>query len=269
MDNVTVDLGADGGGARRGDEAVLIGARAASGSRRGGRAAAGHDQLRGDLRHLRARAAGLPPRRDAGGVIDARCRDARSPASAAWLVGGASATALLGRATADLDLAVDGDVRTAAARARRRGRRRVVRALRRSSARGACVAARPRLAGRPRARCSGGSLEADLAARDFTVNAMAEPLAGGELDRPARRRAPTSPRGGCGWSRPRPFADDPLRALRVARLAAELGLEVEPATAARGRARARRGLRRVAPERVFAELKRVVGARRAAARPAR
>jgi tRNA nucleotidyltransferase/poly(A) polymerase len=57
------------------------------------------------------------------------------------------------------------------------------------------------------------------------------------------------------------MADDPLRTLRAARLAAELELEIEPATAAEARRRAPE-LERVAPERVFAELKRVVAGER-------
>ena len=65
-------------------------------------------------------------------------------------------------------------------------------------------------------------LAADLAARDFTINAMAEPLAGGE---------PLDPHGGRADLEARrlrmvsaaALADDPLRTLRAARLAVELG----------------------------------------------
>jgi tRNA nucleotidyltransferase/poly(A) polymerase len=57
----------------------------------------------------------------------------------------------------------------------------------------------------------------------------------------------------------RAFADDPLRVLRLARLACELGLGADDATAAAARAQAPR-LRDVAQERVFGELKRVVAA---------
>jgi putative nucleotidyltransferase with HDIG domain len=104
----------------------------------------------------------------------------------------------------------------------------------------------------------GGSLEADLAARDLTVNAMAEPLAGGAL---------VDPHGGArdlDHKRLRmvsaeAFVADPLRTLRVARLATELGFEIEPDTAAAVRAHAR-GLASTAQERVFTELRRVVSA---------
>ena len=90
---------------------------------------------------------------------------------------------------------------------------------------------------------------------------MAEPLAGGELvdphggaaDLAARRLRMVSGRA---------LPDDPLRTLRAVRFAVELGFEIEPATG-RGGARARAARSRdVSPERVFAELKRVVAAPR-------
>jgi len=77
----------------------------------------------------------------------------------------------------------------------------------------------------------GDSLEADLARRDFTINAMAvrlpslefvdpfgglEDLAGGLL------RTPIEPEVS--------FGDDPLRMMRAARFASQLGFEIEPAT---------------------------------------
>ena len=47
----------------------------------------------------------------------------------------------------------------------------------------------------------GGSIDGDLAARDFTVNAIARPVIGGEyVDRSAA--APTSSAASCGRSRP-------------------------------------------------------------------
>ena len=103
-----------------------------------------------------------------------------------------------------------------------------------------------------------GSLEADLAARDFTINALAEPLAGGppvdhhggRADLAARRLRMVSEAA---------LAADPLRTLRAARLATELGLDVEAATARAVADHAPR-LAAVAPERVFAELKRIVAA---------
>ncbi len=75
----------------------------------------------------------------------------------------------------------------------------------------------------------GTSLEQDLARRDFTVNAMAAKLPGYELADPfdglgdlKRRvlRTPGKPESS--------FSDDPLRMVRAARFAAELGFSVAP-----------------------------------------
>jgi tRNA nucleotidyltransferase (CCA-adding enzyme) len=94
----------------------------------------------------------------------------------------------------------------------------------------------------------------DLARRDFTVNAMAFPLAGeAEL---------VDPHGGLDDLRDRilralhdrSFTDDPTRALRAARYAARLGLRVDPDTDAWLRAS---DLETVSAERVEAELRRL------------
>ena len=61
---------------------------------------------------------------------------------------------------------------------------------------------------------------------------------------------------------PRSLADDPLRTLRAVRFAVELGFAIEPATARSRAASTPRRSRGVSPERVFAELKRVVAAPR-------
>ena len=104
----------------------------------------------------------------------------------------------------------------------------------------------------------GETIEEDLRRRDFTVNAMARPLRqGGGADRPARRAAPTS--------RPRTlrvlgaeaYESDPLRALRLARFAAELGFAPDAETERLTRAAAPR-VAEAAGERVFAELRRLV-----------
>jgi poly(A) polymerase len=175
----------------------------------------------------------------------------------AWLVGGAIRDRALGRATADLDVVVDGDPAEAA------------RAIARAAGRAACFALSEQFgAWRVSARDSSwqvdverlreGSLGADLALRDFTVNAIAEPIAGGE---------PIDPLGGmedlsAGRLRmvaPSAFADDPLRVLRLARIAVELDLRPEPETVRHAREHAGQ-LARCSPERVFAELRRIVAA---------
>ena len=172
----------------------------------------------------------------------------------AWLVGGAPRDRRLGRPVTDLDVVVDGDPRAAA--------RAIADAcggplFELSGEFGAWrVLARDRSWQADVSPLRGGSLDADLALRDFTINAIAEPLGGGE---------DTDPFGGAGdldagrlrMVSAAAFAADPLRVVRAARLACELGLEVEDATleAARAHAPAVTG---VAMERVFAELRRIV-----------
>ena len=102
----------------------------------------------------------------------------------------------------------------------------------------------------------GGSIEADLAARDFTINAMAVPLAGGETIDPSRRtgrpRAPRASRRLRERVRRRPAAP---AARRPARGRARL-----PARPGRRGARPREGRarrRRPAGERILDELPRL------------
>jgi tRNA nucleotidyltransferase (CCA-adding enzyme) len=98
------------------------------------------------------------------------------------------------------------------------------------------------------------TLEADLARRDLTINAMARDEAGhlidphgGEADLRTGVLRHVSPA----------FVEDPLRVLRVARFAARLGFTVAPQTRKLMRAIARSGeLETLAPERVWQELAR-------------
>jgi putative nucleotidyltransferase with HDIG domain len=103
-----------------------------------------------------------------------------------------------------------------------------------------------------------GSLEADLALRDFTVNALAEPIAGGALIDPLGGLADLDARR-LRVAAPDAFREDPLRVLRLVRVAVELELEPEPDTLAAARDSAA-ALPGVAGERVFAELRRIVAA---------
>lgn len=154
----------------------------------------------------------------------------------AYVVGGAVRDALLGAERAELDVVVEGDFAPLAKalggelREHERFSTATVRDgdlhvdLARSRAEeyerpGALPEVRP------------APLADDLARRDFTINAMAVPLAkGGEL---------IDPQGGLEDLRAgllrvlhaRSFVDDPTRALRAARYAARLGLELEPGTA--------------------------------------
>ncbi len=182
-------------------------------------------------------------------VVRAALADAR-----AWLVGGALRDRLLGRPVDDLDLVIDGDVRAAAKRLAREARGP---AFELSDDFGAWRVIGPgRVWQADLSPLHGGSLEADLALRDFTINAMAEPLTGeglidlfgGAQDLEARTLRAVSPAA---------FDADPLRVMRLARIACELRLDAEPETVAAARQRAPL-LERVSPERIFAELRRVV-----------
>lgn len=173
----------------------------------------------------------------------------------AWIVGGAVRDAVLGREVSDLDLAVAGDPGIAAGAiaeeigehafelsaefgtwrvvAKRHGWQIDVTALR------------------------GESIEPDLAERDFTIGAVAVPLAGGEpidpyaglVDLADRRLRAVGERS---------FLDDPLRLLRAARLAAEMELEIEPRTVALACSAASRAAD-PAGERQLAELRQLMG----------
>jgi tRNA nucleotidyltransferase/poly(A) polymerase len=73
------------------------------------------------------------------------------------------------------------------------------------------------------------SIEEDLRTRDFTINAIARPVAGGEVIDPLAGRADLEARVLRAVS-DSVFEDDPLRLLRAARLEDELGLALDPAT---------------------------------------
>ena len=171
-----------------------------------------------------------------------------------WLVGGVVRDALLGRPLVDVDLAVAGDAEAVA--------RRVARALG-----GPCFplsdafGAWRSLDSERAVACDvsplqGETIEADLARRDFTINAVAVPLAGGE---------PIDPHGGlsdleAGILRvlgAGAYAADPLRPLRLVRLVAELDMRPDGETERLTRAAAAR-LDEPSGERVFAELRRLL-----------
>jgi poly(A) polymerase len=172
----------------------------------------------------------------------------------AWIVGGAVRDRLLGRETVDLDLAVPGDPRRAArAVAGQTGGA----AFQLSGAFGAWRVVGPDGAWHvDLVTLRDGDIVADLAARDFTINAMAEPLAGGDVLDPHGGRADLAARR-LRMVSAGALAADPLRTLRAVRIAVLLGLAIEPDTAAAIRREAP-GLGGVAAERVFGELKQVV-----------
>src|SRR5215218_1507266 len=93
----------------------------------------------------------------------------------AWLVGGAVRDHLLGRDTDDIDLAIPGDPRPRA--------KQLARAVRGAAFElSAWRVVAPEHAWHvDLVRLRDGDIHADLAQRDFTINAMAEPLQGGDL----------------------------------------------------------------------------------------
>jgi poly(A) polymerase len=176
-------------------------------------------------------------------------------AGSVWIVGGAIRDALIGQPVADADLAVE------------RGREEeAARAIARVAGGSAFELSEEFATWRAVASTDGWhvdvsglraeSIEDDLRARDFTINAIAIPLAGGD---------PIDPTGGAGDADARilraasenAFAEDPLRLLRAARLATGLALTVEPGTVELARAHASHAAD-PAGERQFAELRAIV-----------
>jgi len=78
----------------------------------------------------------------------------------------------------------------------------------------------------------GDTLEGDLLRRDFTINAMARDPLSGEIVDPFGGREDLEHRRirAVGNDPDSRFEEDPLRLLRAARFAAQLGFEIEPAT---------------------------------------
>jgi Poly A polymerase head domain len=165
----------------------------------------------------------------------------------AWVVGGAVRDELLGRPMVDLDIAC----REPDEAARRYARRSEGTPFPLSERHGAWRVALSDDRTVDFTPLPNGIHE-DLATRDFTINAIARPLAGGD---------PVDPFGGLGDLDRRilravaagVFRDDPLRLLRAVRLEDELGFRLDAETERLVRANA--GLvTRPAGERVLAEL---------------
>jgi poly(A) polymerase/tRNA nucleotidyltransferase (CCA-adding enzyme) len=187
----------------------------------------------------------------------------------AWLVGGAARDLALGRPSADLDLAVDGDgLALARAFADVAGAAFVPLDDERRTGRVVIPGGAPLVADIAALRAP--TIEGDLRLRDFTLNALALSLEGNL----SLRQPPSSfldPTGGLSDLRagvlraagPTSLADDPLRVLRAARLMAALGLRLAPELPA-ALAAAAPGLARVAAERVRDELLKLLDATAAA-----
>ena len=175
----------------------------------------------------------------------------------AWIVGGGLRDALAHRPVADVDVVVAGDPEAAA------------RAL--SRAHGASRFQLSRDFGAWRLTGGtlpwqvdvmpllGGTLDEDLARRDFTVNALAMPVSGdaalidrhgGLADLAAGRLALVSDTA---------LRDDPVRVLRLARIANQMDFAVDPAARSAARAAAA-GVRASPGERVMEEFTRIIRA---------
>ena len=176
-----------------------------------------------------------------------------------WTVGGALRDELLGREVTDIDIAVEGDPEKAARELAKEVRGPVFRL---SEAFGAWRVV-DRRGGRVYdfAPLQGDSIEEDLAKRDFTINAMARPRDGGEVIDPLGGRGDLESRTLRVIGR-ESYESDPLRPLRLARFAAELGFRPDPETEALTREAASR-VCEASGERVFAELRRLVMAEHA------
>ena len=191
------------------------------------------------------------------GVDDLR---AKLNGQQAWLVGGAVRDLLLGGSRADLDVVVEGDAAAVAALlgAESKAHERFGTAsVEVAGVRVDIAAARRETYSHPGAlpEVEPASLSDDLERRDFTVNAMALPLSGeAELIDPHGGKADLEA-GVLRVLHPGSFEDDPTRALRAARYAARLGLDLEPETAKLLQAA---DLSTVSVDRVDAELARLL-----------
>jgi tRNA nucleotidyltransferase/poly(A) polymerase len=171
----------------------------------------------------------------------------------AWIVGGAIRDELLGRPLLDLDIACREPEAAARAYARGSG--------------GAPFPLSDRWGAWRVALEDGRTVDftllrdtigEDLATRDFTINAIALPVGGGEHVDPFGGRRDVDSRTLRAVS-PSVFADDPLRLLRAARLEDELGFRLDPETERLAREHALE-VTRPAGERILGELERLSAA---------
>jgi poly(A) polymerase len=172
-----------------------------------------------------------------------------------WVVGGTVRDLIMERPIEDIDLVAAGDAEPVA---RALGQAAGGHPFRLSERFGAWRVVEPRRRWQADVTpVREGGIEADLALRDFTINAMALPLAAGEpLIDPHDGRGDIERRLVCVLGE-RSYRDDPLRTLRMARLACELGFEVDARTRRLAAAHAP-AILGVAPERTFYELRRLI-----------
>jgi tRNA nucleotidyltransferase/poly(A) polymerase len=183
----------------------------------------------------------------------------------AWIVGGAVRDIALGRSPVDVDLAtsaVPAELERLFPRSHAVGRAFGTVVVHTPSGIDVEVTTFRREADyadgrRPSVVSFGSSLEEDAERRDFTCNALYLAPLEGEFRDPTGGLADLA--AGllrCVGDPARRFSEDGLRLLRLARLAAELGLALEPCTRAAA-ATSGAALRGVSPERVLAECERM------------
>ncbi len=201
-------------------------------------------------------------------LVEQAARLAHDQGVAAYVVGGAVRDLLVGRPVADVDVVVVGDAGSLARRLAGQagggvvvfdafGTARVEVGRVRLDLAGARTERYPRPGALPQPRPA-GAIEDDLFRRDFTINAMAIPLAGdgrelvdpwgGYRDLQSRRLRALHPQS---------FIDDPTRLFRAVRLSVRYGLRIEPKTRSwmRG-ALAARAVEEISAERRGAEVRR-------------
>jgi tRNA nucleotidyltransferase/poly(A) polymerase len=174
-------------------------------------------------------------------------------AEEAWIVGGAVRDELLGRPVVDLDIACGNPLRAARAYARQSGGAPFPLSERHGAWRVALDEGRTVDFTPLR-----GTIEDDLATRDFTVNAIAVPLSGGEAVDPFGGRIDLEELSLRHVSRGI-FGDDPLRLLRAVRFVDQFGFRLVDETIDLIRASAHLAAQ-PAGERILAELEQLSAA---------
>jgi hypothetical protein len=182
---------------------------------------------------------------------DARLQGIFEEGEDAWIVGGAVRDLLLDRRVVDVDVAC-ADPRAAAYRfAKREGGAPFPLSERHGAWRVAAEGADETVDFTPLP----DGIEADLATRDFTINAIAVPVGGGDAVDPHGGRADLAA-GVLRAVADTIFCDDPLRLLRAVRIEEELGFRMDERTESLLRDAASL-VTEPAGERILAELRRV------------
>ena len=179
-------------------------------------------------------------------AVAAAERVLRDAGASAYIVGGAIRDGLLGKTTNDVDVALDGSPHAlgpliADALGGKMITNHAARDMARVIAFGDGTTEADAALIMDLTPLAGGSIEADLAGRDFTVNAIAAPLSAETLSVPnAADWRLIDPLGGAADIRAKTvraasdtaFEDDPARMMRAVRVAVEAGFEIEPHTRA-------------------------------------